>query len=117
MRFFGARRFAFNCTLATIVADLENFHKTDETSAAPSFYSLRKRWNAEKSRMCVNAETGIVWWPEVSKEVFADGVKGAADAYWRWQKSRSGKTAGHPVGFPTFKKLGYDRDRFAFSAR
>ncbi len=63
----------------------------------------------------MNETTGEVWWPEVSKEVFADGVRGASDAYWRWQKSRAGKVKGRKVGFPRFKKRGKDRDRFSFS--
>jgi putative transposase len=76
---------------------------------------LRKRWNAEKDTVCVNDETGEVWWPEVSKEVFADGVRGATDAYWRWQKSRAGTISGRRVGFPRFKKRGRDRDRCSFT--
>ena len=51
----------------------------------------------------------------MSKEVFADGVRGAVDGYWRWQKSRSGEIAGRPVGFPHFKKRGRDRDRCTFT--
>jgi putative transposase len=114
-RFFGARRKAFNWTLASIMADLEHYHETGESGPAPSFYSLRKRWNAEKDTVCLNTETGEVWWQEISKEVFADGVRGATDAYWRWQKSRAGQIKGRPVGFPRFKKLGRDRDRFSFT--
>ncbi len=114
-RFFGARRKAFNWTLDQIQADLEHYRETGESGTPPSFYSLRKRWNAEKDTVCVNDTTGEVWWPEVSKEVFADGVRGATDAYWRWQKSRSGAIKGRTVGFPRFKKRGQDRDRFSFS--
>src|ERR1039458_6021739 len=114
-RFFGARRFAFNWTLAQITADLDHYRETGESRTPPTFYGLRKHWNAEKDTVCVNAETGDVWWPEISKEVFADGVRGATDAYLRWQKSRSGKIAGRRVGFPRFKKRGKDRDRFSFS--
>jgi putative transposase len=113
-RFFGARRKAFNWTLDQIKTDLEHYRETGESSTPPSFYSLRKRWNAEKDTVCVNDTTGEVWWPEVSKEVFADGVRGAADAYWRWQKSRAGTSKGRKVGFPRFKKRGKDRDRFSF---
>ncbi len=115
VRFFGARRNAFNWTLDQIKNDLERYHETGESGPAPSFYSLRKRWNAEKNGVCVNDETGEVWWPEVSKEVFADGVRGATDAYWRWQKSRAGTISGRRVGFPRFKKRGQDRDRFSFT--
>jgi putative transposase len=114
-RFFGARRKAFNWTLATITADIEHYRETGESATPPSFYSLRKRWNAEKDTVCVNDETGEVWWPEVSKEVFADGVRGASGAYWRWQKSRSGTISGRRVGFPRFKKRGRDRDRCSFT--
>jgi putative transposase len=114
-RFFGARRKSFNWTLDQIKADLERYHESGESTPPPSFYSLRKRWNAQKGTVCVSAETGEVWWPEVSKEVFADGVKGATDAYWRWQKSRAGTIKGRPVGFPRFKKRGKDRDRFSFT--
>ena len=114
-RFFGARRKAFNWTLATITADIEHYRETGESATPPSFYSLRKRWNAEKDTVCVNDETGEVWWPEVSKEVFADGVRGASGAYWRWQKSRSGTISGRRVDFPRFKKRGRDRDRCSFT--
>jgi len=114
-RFFGARRKAFNWTLDRIRGDLEHYHETGESGTAPTFYSLRKRWNAQKDVVCVNADTGEVWWPEVSKEVFADGVRGATDAYWRWQKSRAGQIKGRKVGFPRFKKRGRDRDRFSFT--
>ena len=114
-RFFGARRKSFNWTLAKIKADLEHYRDTGESSTPPSFYALRKRWNAQKDEVCVDAATGEVWWPEVSKEVFADGVRGATDAYWRWQQSRTGVVRGRPVGFPRFKKRGRDRDRFSFT--
>ena len=114
-RFFGARRKAFNWTLDQIKADLEHYRETGESSTPPSFYSLRKRWNADKDTVCVNDTTGEVWWPEVSKEVFADGVRGATDAYWRWQKSRAGLIKGRQVGFPRCKKRGKDRDRFSFT--
>ena len=63
----------------------------------------------------MNGDTGEVWWPKVSKEVFADGVRGATDAYWRWQQSRAGSIKGRKVGFPRFKKRGKDRDRFSFT--
>ena len=114
-RFFGARRKALNWTLDQMKSDLDRYHETGESTGAPSFYSLRTRWNAQKDSVCVNAETGEVWWPEVSKEVFADGVRGATDAYWRWQRSRAGTIKGRRVGFPRFKKRGRDRDRFSFS--
>ena len=114
-RFFGARRMAFNWTVEQLKCDLEHYRTTGESIGPPSFYSLGKRWNAQKNNVCLNTHTGEVWWPEVSKEVFADGVRGATDAYLRWQKSRTGQIAGRPVGFPRFKKRGRDRDRFTFT--
>ena len=114
-RFFGARRKAFNWTLEQIKVDIERHRETDEPTDKPSFYALRKRWNAEKGAVCVNTDTGEIWWSEVSKEVFADGVRGAVDGYWRWQKSRAGSIKGRRVGFPRFKKRGKDRDRFSFT--
>jgi putative transposase len=76
---------------------------------------LRKRWNAVKAAECVDTKTGEVWWPQVSKEAFADGIAGAVDAYWNWQKSRAGTRRGRRVGFPWFKKKGRDRDRVTFT--
>jgi putative transposase len=114
-RYFGARRFASNWALATIKNDIDLYHDTGESTTKPSFYGMRKQWNVEKNTVCVNGATGEAWWSDISKEVFADGVRGATDAYWRWQNSRSGKIAGKPVGFPLFKKRGRDRDRFSFT--
>jgi putative transposase len=114
-RFFGARRKAYNWALEQIKAGIDAYHATGVESERPSLYGLRKRWNAEKSAICVSTETGEVWWPEVSKEVFANGIGGAVDAYWRWQGSRAGTIAGRRVGFPRYKKRGKDRDRCTFT--
>lgn len=114
-RQFGGRRKAYNWTVATLKADLAAFHETGAESAPPSLFGLRKRWNAAKDRECVNRDTGEIWWPEVSKEAFADGIAGAVDAYWNWQKSRAGQRDGRRMGFPRFKKKGRDRDRVTFT--
>ena len=74
----------------------QNRAETDK----PSLRVLRKRSNQAKGEVCVNAETGEVWWPECSKEVYADGIDGAVEAYWNWQQSRAGTRAGKRVGFP-----------------
>ena len=84
-RHFGARRKAYNWTVATLKADIEAWHATGVETAKPSLRVLRKRWNTVKDDVCVNAETGQVWWPECSKEAYADGITGAVDAYWNWQ--------------------------------
>ncbi len=68
-----------------------------------------------KNAICVNVGTGQPWWPEVSKESFSDGIRGAVEGYWRWQKSRSGALGGRRVGFPRFKKKSRDRDRCTFT--
>jgi putative transposase len=114
-RHFGARRKAYNWTVAALKADIEAWHATGVETAKPSLQVLRKRWNTVKNDVCVNAETGAVWWPECSKEAYADGIAGAVDAYWNWQQSRSGKRAGKKVGFPRFKRKGRDADRVCFT--
>lgn len=113
-RQFGGRRKAYNWTVATLRADIEAYHSSGSGSEKPTLFGLRKRWNRVKDSECVT-ETGQVWWPEISKEAFADGIRGAVDAYWNWQTSRSGKRAGRGVGFPRFKKKGRDRDRVTFT--
>lgn len=114
-RHFGARRTAYNWTVAALKADIEAWHASGIETEKPSLRVLRKRWNTVKDEVCVNAETGAVWWPECSKEAYADGIRGAVDAYWNWQTSRAGKRAGERVGFPCFKKKGRDADRVCFT--
>jgi putative transposase len=114
-RHFGARRKAYNWTVAALKADIEAWHATGIQTAKPSLRVLRKRWNTVKNEVRVNADTGTVWWRECSKEAYADGIDGAVDAYWNWQQSRSGKRDGKRVGFPRFKKKGRDADRVTFT--
>ncbi|EHB48816.1 transposase IS891/IS1136/IS1341 family [Mycolicibacterium rhodesiae JS60] len=114
-RHFGARRKAYNWTVATLTADIEAWQASGVESEKPSLRVLRKRWNTVKDEVCVNAETGAVWWRECSKEAYADGITGAVDAYWNWQTSRSGKRDGKRMGFPRFKKKGRDQDRVTFT--
>jgi transposase len=107
---------AFNWARETISAGIDRFHTTGKSTLAPSFYGLRKRWNhTAKHVECVDTDTGAAWWREVSKEAFADGIKGAVDGYWRWQKSRAGKLTGRRVGFPRRKKKGRDPDRYTIT--
>lgn len=114
-RQFGGRRKARNWAVATLKADLAAFHATGVETERPSLAAMRKRWNQVKDTECCNPETGEVWWPEISKEAFADGIKAAVDAYWNWQTSRAGTRAGRRVGFPRFAKKGRDRDRVTFT--
>jgi putative transposase len=114
-RQFGGRRYARNWAVRTIKDDLTRYRETGEETEKPSLAFMRKRWNQVKDTECVDAETGKPWWPEISKEAFADGIKAAVDAYWNWQQSRAGKRAGKRVGFPRFAKKGRDRDRVTFT--
>jgi putative transposase len=114
-RHFGARRKAYNWTVATLKVDIEAWHASGTETVKPSLGVLRKRWNSVKDEVCVNAETGQMWWPECSKEAYADGIAGAVDAYWNWQTSRAGTRAGRRVGFPRFKRKGRDADRVCFT--
>jgi putative transposase len=114
-RQFGGRRYARNWVVRTMKEDLARYRATGERTAKPSLPGLRKRWNQVKDSECIDAVTGQVWWPEISKEAFADGIKAGVDAYWNWQTSRVGKRAGKRVGFPRFAKKGRDRDRVTFT--
>jgi putative transposase len=101
--------------VATLKADIAAWHASGIETAKPSLRVLRKRWNQAKDKVCVNPETGQVWWPECSKEAYAAGIAGAVDAYWNWQHSRAGVRAGKRVGYPRFKKKGRDADRVCFT--
>ncbi|PBA69129.1 IS607 family element RNA-guided endonuclease TnpB [Mycobacterium avium] len=114
-RHFGARRKAFNWTVAALKADIDAWHATGVETEKPSFRGMRDRWNTVKNEVCVDAQTGLVWWSECSKEAYADGVRGAVNAFWNWQQSRAGTRAGKRVGFPRFKKKGRDADRVCFT--
>jgi putative transposase len=114
-RHFGARRKAYNWTVAALKADIEAWHAAGIETEKPSMRVLRKRWNTVKDEVCVNAETGAAWWRECSKEAYADGIAGAVDAYWNWQTSRAGTRGGKRVGFPRFKRKGRDADRVCFT--
>jgi putative transposase len=114
-RHFGVRRKAYNWTVAALKTDIAQWHATGVETEKPSLQALRKRWNTVKDEVCVNAGTGAVWWPECSKEAYADGITGAVNAYWNWQSARAGKRAGKRVGFPRFKRKGRDHDRVSFT--
>jgi putative transposase len=114
-RQFGGRRYARNWAVRTLKNDLARYREAGQETGKPSLASLRKRWNQAKDTECLDRETGEAWWPQVSKEAFADGIKAAADGYWNWQASRAGKRAGKRVGFPRFAKKGRDPDRVTFT--
>ena len=108
-RHFGARRYAYNWTVAEIRRELDLYRECGVSFGPPSLYRLRRRWNRDKHRVALDAE-GNPWWIEVSKEAFSNGIADAVSAYWRWQKSR--KQGSGWVGFPRFRRKGRDADRY-----
>ena len=105
-RQFGGRRYARNWAVGVLKEDITRHRETGEETEAPSLAGMRKRWNQVKDTECVDAETGEVWWPQISKEAFGDGIKAAVDAYWNWQSSRAGTRQGRRAGFPQVREEG-----------
>ena len=114
LRHFGARRYAYNWTVAEIRRELDLHRECGVSFGPPSLARLRKRWNRNKHRLAVD-EVGNPWWPEVSKEAFSNGIADAVTAYWNWHRSRTGNREGRRVGFPRFRRKGGDRDRYRVS--
>jgi putative transposase len=114
-RQFGGRRFARNWAVRALKDDLTRYREAGQETEKPSLAGMRKRWNRAKDAECTDAQTGEVWWPEISKEAFADGIRAAVDGYWNWVQSRAGRRAGRRVGFPRFARKGRDRDRVTFT--
>jgi putative transposase len=69
---------------------------------------LRREWNRAKDQVAP-------WWTENSKEAYSSGLDGLARALKHWSDSRSGRSKGHRVGFPRFKKKGRSRDTCRFT--
>jgi len=101
----GAARFAYNHMLALVKANLdqraaERTYDIPDQELTPSlswsFYSLRKQWNQTKSDVAP-------WWPENSKEAYANGIANLAAALSNWSTSRAGQRRGRLVKFPRFK--------------
>ena len=93
----GAARFAFNVMLAHVKGSIDRGEKPEW-----SFWSLRKRWNAEKDTLAVDAE-GSPWWQENSKEAYSSGIEALSKGLSNWSKSSKGDRKGRKVGFPKFK--------------
>ena len=106
----GAARFAYNAMLAHIKAALDVGEKPEW-----SFWSIRKRWNADKDTLAVG-EDGVIWWAENSKEAYSSGIEALAKGLSNWAKSRKGDRKGRRVGFPKFKSKSKTTPRFAYTA-
>ena len=110
-RHFGARRYAYNWTVAETRRELTLYRECGVSFGPPSLARLRKRWNRDKHRLAVDTD-GTPWWQEVSKEAFANGIADAVTAYWNWQKGRAGERSGLRPRFPRFRRKGSDPDRY-----
>jgi hypothetical protein len=106
----GAARFAYNAMLAHVKAALDVGEKPEW-----SFWSIRKRWNADKDTLAVG-EDGVIWWAENSKEAYSSGIEALAKGLSNWAKSRKGDRKGRRVGFPKFKSKSKTTPRFAYTA-
>jgi putative transposase len=109
----SAARFAYNHMLALVKAvadqrEAERSYGVSEADLTPalnwSAYGLRKVWNQRKDDVCVDRDTGKIWWPNHSKEAYATGCANLATALKNWNDSRCGKRKGPTVGFPRFKR-------------
>ena len=110
-RHFGARRYAYNWTVAEIRRELALYRECGASYGPPSLARLRRRWNRNKHRLAVDVD-GNPWWQEVSKEAFSAGIADAVTAYWNWQKGRAGEREGRRPGFPRFRRKGRNPDRY-----
>ena len=104
----GASRFAYNVMLAHVKDSIDRGEKPEW-----SFWSLRKRWNAEKGTLAVDAE-GSPWWQDNSKEAYSSGIEALSKGLSNWSKSRRGDRKGRKVGFPKFKAKGCVTPKFTY---
>jgi putative transposase len=108
----GAARFAHNTMLAAVKANLDQRHAEKSYGIAEpdltpgmdwSFQSLRNEWNQRKHTVAVGAD-GSAWWPQNSKEVYANACRTLAESLANWQASNKGTRRGPPMGFPGSKR-------------
>jgi putative transposase len=106
LSYCGARRFAYNWTIATVTENLA-VRRAERAAGVPedrltpavswSAKSLTVQWNQAKEEVAP-------WWREVSMHAFRSGVVDAATALKNWSASRTGKRKGPRVGFPRLKR-------------
>ena len=104
----GGARFAYNAMLAAVKANLdqraaERSYGILEDDLTPwmswSFQSLRNEWNQRKHSVAVSVD-GTPWWPENSKEVYANACRNLSDALSNWDASRKKIRNGPRDGIP-----------------
>ena len=119
----GAARFAYNTMLAAVKANLdqrraERSYGIDEGHLTPAmgwaFQSLRNDFNRRKHRVAIRGD-GTPWWPQNSKEVYANGCRDLSQALSNWDASRNGTRHGPPMGFPRFKSRHGAVKKFSFT--
>lgn len=106
----GGARFAFNACLAHVRECIESGIRSPW-----SFYDLRRWWNANKSLLAVNTDTGEVWWPQNSKEAYSSGIEALAKGLSNYSDSKKGVRRGRRVGFPKFKSKNKSVASFAYT--
>jgi putative transposase len=106
---FGARRFAFNWSLAQVKADLDA-HRADPThdSLDRDLKSLRWAWNRAKQDIAP-------WWATDSKGCYSSGLTDLAQGLANWKNSKNGTRQGRRAGFPRFKSTRRDHSRVRFT--
>ncbi len=104
----GARRFAFNWGLALVKARLDVRARGEAVEVPWTLPALRREWNRAK-------EAVAPWWRENSKEAYASGLAGLAEALQNWSDSRKGRRRGRRMGFPRFRKKGRGRESVGFT--
>jgi putative transposase len=119
----GGARFAYNVMLAVVKANLdqraaERSYGIAEADLTPgtgwSFQSLRNDWNRRKHTVAVGVD-GTPWWPQNSKEVYANACRALSEALSNWGASRSGARRGPRMGFPRFKTKTCAVKKFSFT--
>lgn len=119
----GGARFAYNTMLAAVKANLDQRHAERSYGIAEpdltppmswSFQSLRNSWNRRKHTVAVGAD-GTPWWPQNSKEVYANACRALAEALKNWKASVNGTRGGPPMGFPRFKTKTGAAKAFSFT--
>jgi len=119
----GGARFTYNTMLAAVCANLdqrqaERSYGIAEADLTPamswSFQSLRNEWNRRKHAVAVG-DDGRPWWPQNSKEVYANACRALSEALSNWDASRSGARRGPRMGFPRLKSKARAPKKFSFT--